>query len=354
MELTLRRSRYGFAPPGLAAIRHIPDELWTHGQQSLLHPRTAYSRAIGKVTTAWLNALASLDVLTAQMRFGQPVESARAAAERYAHLLQVLNEHVETCYAVMRCLGSPPADDGLWHRRVALRQGLVGLSTFDEQVNLGYRKRLLGEAANLLKHGDSRINLIAMRSGFAFTLGYFLDGPLPGGAIGPNLRLHPDGNSAFSFNRDMLLHWWWFLRASTLMSNVILSTAARSTRVAFEQGHRSSVPHADAEPVPVEAETASTDSPRANAGSFDELCRRMAEIRADFFVDEVEQPFPTVRLDRSSQLMRLRFPAGRRGNPIIGQPAFSAILTVDDVGLNYKLPYFGSDASDGATAERKA
>jgi hypothetical protein len=95
-------------------------------------------------------------------------------------------------------------------------QKVPGAKAFEDQV-IAYKNLSLGPTVNLLKHGESRLRVLAFRSRFAFTLGYFIDGPQRGGIIGPAPTVHHDGNSAFSFNRDILIHWWWLYRMSELL-----------------------------------------------------------------------------------------------------------------------------------------
>jgi hypothetical protein len=88
-----------------------------------------------------------------------------------------------------------------------------------------------------LKHGESRLRVLAFRSRFVLTLGYFIDGPQRGGVIGPAAKVHQDGNSAFSFNRDMLLHWWSLYRMSELLAEVVeLNLGAQMLPVADSTG----------------------------------------------------------------------------------------------------------------------
>lgn len=145
-------------------------------------------------------------------------------------------------------------------------------------------------------------------------------------SIGPAMTVHPDGNSAFSFNRDMLLHWWWLYRSSELLARV--------------------VEHASAS-IPANAAVAA-DPPVATPGAVEpwsDLCQAVASLRADFMPDEVRQPYPMVVVTRLADSMRLRFPAGRRANAIRGEAKFTNLLSIDEVGQAYKLPYFGNDAN---------
>ncbi len=326
-------------PPAMEAIRRVPDNFWTHTEQRVLHPRTVYSRALNKVTEVWADVFNELDALSAQLRFDQPATAAKTLEAKYGSLLHALTEHIEACYAVMRCLAKPPDARGLWHHKVAKKQNLPGLKAFEEQVITGYRAVRLGEVVNLLKHDEARLRVLAMRSGLAFTLAYFVDGPQPSGAIGPSLRVHPDGNSAFSFNRDMLLHWWWLYRSSQLLAKVVEQATTQPERTSRSSAGTSGAVSSDGVGPPVKPT-------QTTPAAFELLCRRVADIRADFMIDETHQPFPLVLLNKAANSMRIAFPAGRRPNSIIGEVKFTQLITVDEAGQAYKMPYMGRNADE--------
>lgn len=323
MEISRTIARDGnILPRSHDVVRRVPEQAWRHLSQGVLHPRTAHARSLDKVVAAWSAVFPALAKLSAQIRFDlSPAETVPLEAA-YRGLLYALNEHVDACYAVMRCLAEPNGKVGLFHDQVARSLRLPGLKTFDEQVIGGYRKVRLGAAVNLLKHNESRLRLLAFRSSGLVTLGYFVDGPLPGGAIGPALSVHADGNSAFSFSRDMLIHWWWLYRGSELMANVIESSlATHGSRLA-----------------PRDASGGASETPEA----WVSLCRDIAALPPDFMPDEVDQHYPLVTVSKSADAMRIRYPAGRRANICDPAARITGFMGIDAVGQPYKLPYLGA------------
>ncbi|KGW92102.1 hypothetical protein [Burkholderia pseudomallei] len=309
----------GLLPEAYAVIRSVNESAWHHGAQQILPPRVTYSRSLDKVCKAWLEVIPALDSLQAEFRFDQPTESQHLVETKYAALLQALNEHLDACFSVLRCAAPKPASvDGLFSDRVVRAQKLPGFSTFDEQVLKGYRQSRLGAAANILKHAESRLRLLGGRTDTDIVLGYYLDGPLPSGAIGPNTRLHADGNSAFSFNRDMMLHFWWLYRSSQLMANVLRQTLGKSI-------------------TPAKEDVANIDT------SWVELCKYVGSLPPHFFPDESLLPYPLIRFDRSTNKLHLRFPAGRQPSNFRTGLRLTAFITIDDGGQPYKIPYTGND-----------
>lgn len=331
MQITRTVARDGSVlPRALDVIRRVPDEAWTHGDHGVLHPRVAYTRAFSKVAVAWQAVMPALAQLCAELRFDGLTPDVGAVETKYGNLLHALYEHIDACYAVMRCVAPAPAKPAQWHQMAVRAQKVPGAKAFEDQV-IAYKNLSLGPTVNLLKHGESRLRVLAFRSRFAFTLGYFIDGPQRGGIIGPAPTVHHDGNSAFSFNRDILIHWWWLYRMSELLADVV------------ERNIGSKM-------LPVSDGTGSGVVPSEATDEWVKLCHAIAAIPPDFMPDESETPYPLVVVPPTGASIRLEYPAPRRPNKFDPEAKITACLTIDEGGQPYKLPYVG-DAEYVVTVE---
>lgn len=321
MEIVCRGDDgFGLAPAALSIIRRTPAGRWHHREHQVFEPLTTYARALDKICTAWGRCWHPLLTLQSQLRFNLPPDAGPEVEQSYTALLHALNEHIDACFSVMRCAAPmPPGSSGFFGDRVVRTQRLANFSQFDHQVVEGYRKQRLGAAINAIKHSGARMRFVFGRAGGDVVLGYFIDGQLPSGAIGPTLRVHVDGNSAFSFNRDMLLHFWWLYRSSELMAAVLCAAV----------GH----------PTAVDA----TPADNASASPWPELCARIAALSADFLPDEMTLPYPLVVYDPTKAALKMRFPSGRLPRRPQGPMALTALLTLDAPGQPYKIPYMGRD-----------
>ncbi|MEJ1933509.1 hypothetical protein WDZ92_25185 [Nostoc sp. NIES-2111] len=324
MKITRTVAKHGsLLPRALDVIRRVPHDAWTHLDHGVLHPRVAYGRALSKVATAWQAAIPALSKLSSELRFNVPRPDSAEVEEKYGALLHALYGHIEACYAVMRCVAPVPAKPGAFHQSAVRAQKLPGAKMFEDQV-LAYKNASLGPTVNLMKHSEAKLRILAFRSRFTFTLAYFVDGPQRGGVIGPALNVHADGNSAFSFNRDMLVHWWWLFRSSELLSEVIEQNMASKM-----------LPAADGAGAGV--------GPAEAAEEWVDLCRAIAAIPPDFTPDECEKPYPLVVVPPSGASMRLEFPAPRRPNKFDPDSKITGVFTIDEGGQSYRVPYLGDD-----------
>ena len=272
-------------------------------------------------------ALASL---SSELRFDAPEPDNAAVETKYSDLLHALYEHIDSCYSVMRCVAPPPAKQAQWHQATVRAQRVPGAKAFEDQV-IAYKNLSLAPTVNLVKHGESKLRILAFRSRQTSTLGCFIDGPKRDGVIGPALTVHPDGNSAFSFNRDMLVHWWWLYRISELLADVVELNLGSKI-----------LPVADGAGVGV--------APMEAADAWVSLCRAIAAIPPDFMPDESDKPYPLVVVPPSGAKMRMEYPAPRRPNKFDPEAKITVMLTIDEAGQPYKLPYIG-DGQNVVTVE---
>lgn len=75
------------------------------------------------------------------------------------------------------------------------------------------------------------------------------------------------------------------------------------------------------------------------------LCRNIAAIKPDFMPEEAEHPYPLVVVPSSGASIRITFPADRRANRLDPDATMTVMLTIDEGGQPYKLPYIGNAAN---------
>jgi hypothetical protein len=139
MRITRTVTRDGsLLPRALDVIRRVPDKAWTHGDHDVLHPRVAYTRAFSKVALAWQEIMPALATLSAEMRFDGVTPNVAPVEIKYGNLLHALYEHIEACYAVIRCIAPPTGKPAKWHQQAVRAQKIPGAKTFDDYV-IAYR-----------------------------------------------------------------------------------------------------------------------------------------------------------------------------------------------------------------------
>ena len=127
------------------------------------------------------------------------------------HFLYSLEEHFDDCYSILDCFFPD--------RSIRKKNAQVKLFT----KRLKPYSDLVGELVNKMKHRNARLRGIILSLGNQVVPGYFLEGVHPDGALGPDLHIHksPGGLTAFSFFRDLRLHFVELFITSEHLTKVI-------------------------------------------------------------------------------------------------------------------------------------
>ena len=180
-------------------------------------------------------------------------------------------------------------------------------------------RRTLEKDGNTMKHSQGELYSIFFHSETEFRPGCFLRDILPGGLLGPSAKLHSSGETAFSFSRDMMLHLWWLYRVGDLLADTIHTVLY--TKHGYEL----------------------TEVSQDCSDLLLEVIRRCAELRPEFFPDEVKKPYPKIVYRSAPCILTIKFPTSARGHRV-GEMRVSTSLTVDGEHLSNKMPYFPKNA----------
>lgn len=238
------------------------------------------------------------------------------ATAAYTQLLHHINEHLDACYSVLRSLcPASGSNTSIIDAQFLNKANLPGWKKFQESMH-DYRKNHIGLIVNTLKHKQGELWPVYFRSEVEFRPGYFLCDVLPDGALGASAKLHNGGNTAFSFARDMLMHLWWLYRIGNLLSDMI-RTVMRVTD-GYELAEQ---PHP------------------GSSSAWTAVLERCAQLRPEFFPDELEKPYPGVLYQAQSQSVTLEFPTIVHGFRIGNGFRISTQFLVDGMHRQVKLPY---------------
>jgi hypothetical protein len=318
--MIIRRSndRHGnIYPAGLNALASIPDHLSFHLTHQRRHPKSAYSTSLRLITTQWIKVLDEYDKLMFEHNFENKHSNESVLLSEYSQLLFRLNEHLDACIAALRSLC--PEAPGKWNEfdaHILTKAKLPGWKAFQEAIK-PYRVDLIGCIVNTLKHKQGELCSIHFKSLMEFRPGYFLRDVLPTGALGPSHILHSNGNTAFSYSRDMMMHMWWLFRIGELL--------AQAVQTAVEVKH---------------AHILSEESVDFGDKDWVELVNRCAALRPEFFPDEIPKPYPRILLQRFPCQVTIEFPTSARGHQLPHGMTISTSMTIDMAHPTNKIPYF--------------
>jgi hypothetical protein len=308
-------------PRVLNVIRGVPESIWKNEIHSLAPPIALFSRSLNKICSNWLAAIELIDRNTLMLSLGQEIKKSDEILDAYKLVLYALNEHIDTCYSVLRCLCPKTQPKVRFDEQACKDQKIVGLDRFEEQVVKGYRQIRLGAIVNKLKHSQGQLNLIYARTTTDVRLGYFVNSVSTSGVNHPNKEIHTDGNTAFTFARDMMINFWWLYRSSEILSDCIMGTCNAWNGIQV---------------TPTLLETSQEDL------NWSRLCKSISEISPAFFPDENFVPFPDIRYPTNGSWISVEFPTSRKAIRTKDALTFSVLSTVEEGALTIKSPYFGA------------
>ena len=167
-----------------------------HEEQGVRHPLGVYSTSLSLIAKRLNTLLDRLD--EAQTNYHQsPPSNARWSdelSEATDAFLDATFEHWEAMQDVVTPFFEDKSNPQL---KTLLK---------DFRANTSAYRNHLGLIVNYLKHDQGRIRPFVMELAAGPSIGYFIEGPIPGGGLGPYGGIHAGSNCAISFNRDLKYH----------------------------------------------------------------------------------------------------------------------------------------------------
>jgi len=124
-------------------------------------------------------------------------------------LLYALMEYLEDCDSILACFF--PSKD--------IRNKNTYVKLYRKATE-EYRDHI-GKVVNYLKHNQGRLRSITFYNDVFALPGYFVVGPTGESSLGPVEMIHSDGNTAFSFARDLRYNLFHFYAVAQHLSNAI-------------------------------------------------------------------------------------------------------------------------------------
>ena len=267
MQLSLPTKKYGFYPEALGTLLAIEEENSFHGHLSLLHPADIFTSAIEQFAQSTLLLVRKVNEINSR-----PISEDHITVHEgneLAHLTQNLylcaDNFLNACRSILRCTSAETN-----------KETTKLLRDFDSQVRI--YNNAVSKTINYIKHRHRRIRTIYCTSGTFVVAGYFVEGVVEKGVLGPDPDIHEESDCAISFNRDIPFH----------IANMFLCAGIVGAlgKKAYQIGHPSPPPsHEDQ--------------------TLQELFEQCAQLQYNFFDDEIDQedhPRITKRQDGSFML----------------------------------------------------
>lgn len=304
------------APRAWNVLSSIPDAISQHTAHGRRHPKSAYGSSLRAVCEQWLKTFDLLDALYKEHNWESKESSYSELLKDYRELLYRLNEHLDACFSALRVLSPVSAGKEITFDTQFLDKAkFPGWKSFKAAI-APYRQEHIGVLVNTMKHSQGELAQIFFHSPMEFRPGYFLKDVLPGGTLGPSAKLHDGGETAFSFSRDMMMHFWWIYRIGDLLAD----TTIGAVKALYSHDI-------------VETPQKSPDD------KWHLLATSCATLRPEFFPDEAQKPYPRILCRPDCNELSLEFPTSARGHKVPSMQV-SMVFKVDDAHLSNKMPYY--------------
>ncbi|WP_243285848.1 hypothetical protein [Geothrix terrae] len=298
------------ALPAAMCILHRcdPSKLF-HESQMKRHPLAAYNVSTSAVLKRFGNVLDALELVKFDHIAQPPIKAGDDGflLEATDHLLDSLMEHMEDCEKIVGSFFEDPAQ----------RANKKKIEQYKRRVD-PYRD-FIGKLDNFIKHQQGRLRLITFYDAANTFPGYYIEGLVEAGVVGPVTGIHPGGNSAFSYARDLRFHMANVFGVSRILANYLMNLGVLL----------------DPDALPSDA------LPTAVVGTWADTLRRIASLAAVCYPDEVRKPFPGINF--IGEEVRIRFPDNTsEHHSFPNGTKVTSSFAGDGVTRTFKLPYFAA------------
>lgn len=271
-----------------------------HVARAARSPAAAYNTSVEHVVRRLFKVTRLVDEGQKTGAFAGTVPEDKSAdlLDATDHMLDALIEHIEDCGGIIQSFFAPEEE----------KQSRQAVSLFKRSV-LSYRDHVAG-IVNYIKHRQGRLRLVVMTTGQVSTLGYYVEGVLRSGGVGPVATVHPNENSAFSYNRDIPFHICNLFLVSAKLAEVLTSI---DSDLRADRG-----------------------TGNGKLGSLIELASALPKI---YFPDELLRGYPYLGI--SEEGVVLEFPSERIRPATHAQMKVRSAFMFDGLTKEYSIPYLG-------------
>lgn len=299
-------------PKAASILANLGDAPLYNEERGLRHPLGIYNFTLEEVITK-INTL--LDAIeTAKTNSAHGFRDGKTWDEELLdsadHMLDSIMQHLDSFKSIICCF-YPESDSKKLQKT---------LRSLTEDIR-EYRDHV-AQIVNLIKHNQRKLSAIMFYGPGILELGYYVEGVLPGGAIGPDPKIHTNSNVAISFNRDIPFH----------LCNIYYCSAALSTTIHKICGATPAISQEDSK----------------YQENLEKLLKRASELPMVYFPDEISKPTPMVRAKQKNNSEHLdallEMPSRKTKAKAVTQPCrIKVSFKGDGVSRSFKMPYFGTD-----------
>ena len=294
-------------PKAARSLQNLNGVPTFHALYEVRHPCAAYNVSLSALAKRLLGVLEALSQTEHEARF-LDVKDADwdvPLMEATDHMLDALMEHLDDCGGIIRSFFSSAED----------RRFKKIFTEYKKSVE-PYRKHI-GGIVNYIKHNQGRLRSVSFSWPAGSSLGYFVEGPVCSGGLGPVAKIHTSESTAFSFNRDIPFHICNIFAVGARLANALHSIDRRIVPTDIQR----------------DVETRDTDWRKALILA--------SNLSRAYFPDELVKSIPLVGVKDGGVFVE--YPASNI--KVYGPPSGSRIsisFRGDGITTEYKMPYFNA------------
>jgi hypothetical protein len=283
--MCFERQRHGYLPDKIMIIKlkNTENNSWTPDLRRVLntdfqiplyysnhkfrHPRAIYNVSYSTVIEKLHDTIVTLYQVMGEKLFLDPknYEWDINLLTKQKDLLYTLMEHLDDCENILACFISPSDNR---NKNPYVRSFKKAIKEYQDHI---------GKIVNHIKHEQGRIRSIVFINDKLAMPGYFIENAVGENAIGPVEKIHPNGQGAFSFARDLRYHFFYFHAVAESLGDAIIKFIG-------------------SEPISGTSTSEQTDY------RVLDIAKAISEIPLAFYPDEILKPIPTVVVSTDDEL----------------------------------------------------
>lgn len=287
-------------------LRIHKETTFYNSNYKLRHPFAIYNISMNAVLANFKNLLRALESYRND-------QSARELSDKEINrnliistdqYLDSIMEHCDDCLSIIKSF-FPSEEDKKYKK--ACRNFNQSIRTFRDHI---------AKQVNHIKHSQARIRLIVFYNETVSVPGYYIEGIHTNGTVGPHPDIHPGGNSAFSYYREIRYALCGLLFISDLLADTLNKFLPENV-------------------APVEKFEVNSDK-----DTLAEVFKDIAIMPFVFFPDEYNKAIPSIRLTDNQRI--IRYPSQiAKPQKLPANMKITTEFQGDGVSKSFKMPYFG-------------
>jgi hypothetical protein len=312
MRLEYSGDEENFVPKAILALRNLDEISLYHVERKCHHPLEIYSFTFNDVIDKTIILVEHLNELSVILpHIGNKNKNWEKKLEYIAdNWLDSIIQHIDSCKGVLACFFSVDEE----------KQKDKCIKSFSKQIN-EYRKEV-STIVNLIKHNQRFLRIVYFHWIGGFVPGFFVEGIVDDGVMGPEPLVHKNSNTAISFNRSVLVQFCNIFSISSILTQSIYKITKRN---------------------PLGGEKFSYKNKELM-----QLLKLLSLSPVIFFPDEVFKPVPFIRCNvKPNNTVRILFemPSTKIKPTTVPKNSHVGLsFRIGEVSLAYKLPYFENSA----------